>query len=150
MEGKTPNFFTVTFLINFHKKFLYIKGVCETENSKRSLRLNNPMEYQEKSAIDKDGKKVTWRHPGGKLRRLGPQALTDKELLAVILGSGSSGRTAEEIADEIIYKHYSLQGLMGKSISELMAVKGLKEVKATQIAAVFEVARRIVKALEKE
>ncbi len=39
---------------------------------------------------------------------------------------------------------------MGKTISELMTIKGLKEVKATQIAAVFEVARRIVRALERE
>jgi len=106
--------------------------------------------YKEKKVIDREGKDVIWRHPGGKLRRLGPASLTDTELLTVILGSGSSGRSAEEISNEIISKYYSLQGLMGKTIGELMAVKGLKEVKATQIAAVFEVSRRIVKALEKE
>ena len=98
----------------------------------------------------KDSATQKWQHPGGKLRRLGPNSLTDAELLAVILGSGSSGRSAREIADEIINKYYSLSGLMGKTISELMKIKGLKEVKATQIAAVFEVARRIVKTLEKE
>jgi DNA repair protein RadC len=57
---------------------------------------------------------------------------------------------SEDIAEEIISKYYSLPGLMGKTIGELMTIKGLKEVKATQIAAVFEVARRIVKALERE
>ena len=98
----------------------------------------------------KDSSSQKWRHPGGKLRRLGPNSLTDAELLTVILGSGSSGRSAEKIAEEIISKYYSLPGLMGKTISELMKIKGLKEVKATQIAAVFEVARRIVKVLEKE
>ena len=108
------------------------------------------MEHQAKKFIDKEGKEIVWRHPGGKLRRLGPTSLTDAELLTVILGSGSSGRSAEEIANEIISKYYSLQGLMGKTIMELMAIKGLKEVKATQIAAIFEVARRIVKALERE
>jgi len=108
------------------------------------------MKYQEKKKVNQEGKEVAWRHPGGKLRRLGPTSLTDTELLTVILGSGSRGRTAEEIAEEIIGKYYSLPGLMGKSIGELMAIKGLKEVKATQIAAVFEVARRIVKALERE
>jgi DNA repair protein RadC len=108
------------------------------------------MKYQNKTAVTKQGEEVSWRHPGGKLRRLGPSSLTDVELLTVILGSGSSGRSAEDIANEIVSKHYSLQGLMGKSISELMAIKGLKEVKATQIAAVFEVARRVVKALERE
>jgi DNA repair protein RadC len=108
------------------------------------------MNYQEKKVVNKEGKEVVWRHPGGKLRRLGPTSLTDTELLTVILGSGSRGRSAQEIADEIISRYYSLQGLMGKTIGELMTIGGLKEVKATQIAAVFEVARRIVKALERE
>ena len=108
------------------------------------------MKYQEKKLVNKEGEEIVWKHPGGKLRRLGPTSLTDTELLTVILGSGSSGRSAIDIANEIINKYYSLPGLMGKSISELMAIKGLKEVKATQIAAVFEVARRIVKALERE
>jgi len=100
--------------------------------------------------LNKEGREVTWHHPGGKLRRLGPTSLTDTELLTVIIGSGIRGRPAEEIAGEIIGKYYSLQGLMGKTISELMTIKGLKEVKATQIAAIFEVARRIVKVLERE
>jgi DNA repair protein RadC len=108
------------------------------------------MKYQEKKAVNKEGKEIIWKHPGGKLRRLGPPSLTDAELLTVILGSGSAGRPAEEIAGEIINKYYSLQGLMGKTIAELMTIKGLKDVKATQIAAVFEVARRIIKALERE
>ena len=108
------------------------------------------MAYKEHKLVDKEGKEVVWRHPGGKLRRLGPTSLTDTELLSVILGSGSRSRSAEEIAGEIINKYYSLQGLMGKTIGELMAIKGLKEVKATQLAAVFEVARRIIKALERE
>lgn len=108
------------------------------------------VKHQEKKTLNKTNKEVIWQHPGGKLRRLGPTSLTDAELLTVILGSGSRGRSAEEIANEIVSKYYSLQGLMGKTINELMAIKGLKEVKATQIAAVFEVVRRIVKALEKE
>jgi DNA repair protein RadC len=89
-------------------------------------------------------------HPGGKLRRVGSPSLTDTELLAVILGSGTKGHSAIKISEEIMDKYYSLSGLMGKSINDLMKIKGLKEVKATRIAAVFEAARRIVKALEKE
>jgi DNA repair protein RadC len=108
------------------------------------------MVYKERKVVDKGGREVVWKHPGGKLRRLGPSSLTDVELLTVILGSGSVGRSATDIANEIINKYYSLSGLIGKSINELMNIKGLKEVKATQIAAVFEVARRIVKLLERE
>ena len=108
------------------------------------------MEYREKKLVNKEGTEIVWRHPGGKLRRLGPTSLTDTELLTIILGSGIRGRPAEEIADDIISRNYSVPGLMGKTIGELMTIKGLKEVKATQIAAIFEVARRIVKALERE
>jgi DNA repair protein RadC len=108
------------------------------------------MKYQEKKLVNKEGKEVAWSHPGGKLRRLGPSSLTDAELLTVILGQGTKERSAEEVANDIISRYYSLPGLMGKTIGELMTIKGLKEVKATQIAAVFEVARRIVKALERE
>lgn len=106
--------------------------------------------YEKRTATNKEGKSVSWQHPGGKLRRLGPASLSDSELLAVIIGSGISGRPAQEIANEIITRYHSLPGLMGKTISDLMAIKGLKEVKATQIAAIFEVVRRIVKALERE
>lgn len=102
------------------------------------------------SEITKDGEKVLWRHAGGKFRRLGPESCTESELLAIVLGSGSKGKTALQIAEEILEKHHSLYGLMGISLKELMQIKGLKEVKATQLAAVFEIARRIVKYLEKE
>ncbi len=44
----------------------------------------------------------SWRHPGGKLRELGPQALTDAELLAILIGTGIPGRSAEAIAREVI------------------------------------------------
>lgn len=105
---------------------------------------------ESKQAINKNESLVTWQHPGGKLRRLGPSSLNDSELLAIILGSGGRGKSAKDISDEIIDKYHSLQGMMGKTIKELMTIKGLKEVKATQLAAVFEVARRILKSLERE
>lgn len=94
--------------------------------------------------------KVTWRHPGGKFRRAGPSSCSEAELLAIILGSGSSGKSAEQIAEAILGKYGTISDLMGASLKELMTIKGLKEVKATQVAAVFEVARRILKHLEKE
>ena len=103
-----------------------------------------------KTAITGEGKKVEWRHPGGKFRRSGPNHCTEAELLAIILGSGSGGRSAEEIANEIVDKYHSLVGIMGKTLRELMGIRGLKIVKATRIAASFEIARRIVKELERD
>jgi len=41
-----------------------------------------------------------WRHPGGKLRELGPESLTDAELLAILISAGIKGKPAEKIAEE--------------------------------------------------
>lgn len=109
--------------------------------------MGNKIVYSE---IAKVKKEISWNHPGGKFRRLGPDSCTESELLAIILGSGARSRTAQQIADEILDRHHSLYGLMGISLKDLMEIKGLKDVKATQLAAVFEIARRIVKYLEKE
>ncbi len=102
------------------------------------------------SGITKNGKEVLWKHAGGKFRRFGPDSCTESELLAIVLRSGSKGKPSLQIADEILEKYHSLYGLMGISLKELMEIKGLKDVKATQLAAVFEIAKRIVKYLEKE
>ena len=99
---------------------------------------------------DKNKQEISWRHPGGKLRRAGPAACGEAELLAIVLGQGSRGRSAEAIAQEILDKHGTLVDLMGLSLRELMEIQGLKDVKATQLAAVFEITRRIVKHLEQE
>ena len=100
--------------------------------------------------IAKSSKEVFWHHAGGKFRRLGPSACTETELVAIVLGSGVKDKPAQQIADEILEKYHSLYGLMGIPLKDLMQIKGLKEVKATQLAAAFEIARRIVKYLEKD
>lgn len=41
---------------------------------------------------------VTWKHPGGKFRRAGPGSCSEPELLAIILGSGSRGKSAEQMS----------------------------------------------------
>ena len=40
-----------------------------------------------------------WSHAGGKLRELGPESLTDAELLSILISSGIKGKPAEKIAD---------------------------------------------------
>ncbi len=93
---------------------------------------------------------ISWNQAGGKLRRQGPAACSESELIAIVLGSGIRNKTAQQIAEEIVDKYHSLYGLMGVSLKELMQIKGLKEVKATRLAAAFEISRRIVRHLEKE
>lgn len=85
-----------------------------------------------------------WHHPGGKLRELGAASLTDAELLAILISTGTKNKPAEKIADEIIQKFGSFKGMANQPLSKFLAIKGLGDVKAIRIAAAFEIARRIV------
>jgi len=91
-----------------------------------------------------------WRHPGGKLRELGPEALTDVELLAILISSGIKGRPAEKIAEEILEKFGSFRGMANQPLKKFLEIKGLADVKVIRIAAAFEIARRIVKEVLEE
>jgi len=50
----------------------------------------------------------TWDHPGSKLRELGTESLTDAELLAILISTGTTGKPAEKLAQEILDKFGSL------------------------------------------
>jgi DNA repair protein RadC len=94
--------------------------------------------------------KASWNHPGGKLIELGPATLTDEELLAILIGSGYRGSSAQEIAKELLYKYGSLSVIMGKKLYDIAQIEGLGDVKGVRIAAALEVVHRIAKALERE
>jgi DNA repair protein RadC len=91
-----------------------------------------------------DSSTQTWRHPGGKLRELGPENLTDAELLSILISSGIKDKPAEKIADEILAKFGSFKGMANQPYRNFLTIKGLGQVKAIRIAAAFEIARRIV------
>ena len=84
-----------------------------------------------------------WRHPGGKLRELGPESLTDTELLAILISFGIKAKPAEEIADEVLTKFGSLNGMANQPLQKFLEIKGLGDVKVIRIAAAFEIARRM-------
>ncbi|MEW6676257.1 MAG: UPF0758 domain-containing protein [Nitrospirota bacterium] len=86
----------------------------------------------------------TWIHPGGKLRELGAESLTDAKLLAILLSTGTKGKTAEEVAKEILNKFGSFKGMANQPLEKFLQFKGLGDVKIIRIAAAFEIARRIV------
>ena len=87
----------------------------------------------------------TWQHPGGKLRELGAQALSDAELLAILISSGIKGKPAEAIAQEIIGHFGSLSGMARQPLETFLQFKGMSDVKIIRIAAAFEIARRLAK-----
>lgn len=84
-----------------------------------------------------------WKHPGGKLREEGAANLTEQELLAILISTGIKGKSAEKIAEEILQKFGSLEGLANQPLERLLEIKGLSDVKIIRIAAAFELARRL-------
>ncbi|HXX80214.1 MAG TPA: UPF0758 domain-containing protein [Thermodesulfovibrionales bacterium] len=91
-----------------------------------------------------------WTHPGGKLRELGAESLTDAELLSILISTGTKGKTAEEVAKEILDKFNSFKGMANQPLENFLEFKGLGDVKIIRIAAAFEIARRIVNQVLKE
>jgi len=89
-------------------------------------------------------KEQKWRHPGGKLREHGAENLSDAELLAILISTGIKGKTAEEIAEEILAKFGSFKGIANQPLEKFLGIKGLADVKIIRIASAFEIARRIV------
>ena len=76
----------------------------------------------------------------------GPSSLSDQELLAVIIRSGTKGASAVFLADQILHLESGNSGLLGichLSVSELMTVPGIGQVKAIQLKCVGELAKRI-------
>jgi DNA repair protein RadC len=89
--------------------------------------------------------KAKWKHAGGKLREKGADSLTDQELLAILISSGIKGRSAKNIAEEILMQYGSLQGLANQPLEKLLDIKGISDVKIIRIASAFELARRLSK-----
>ena len=85
-----------------------------------------------------------WRHPGGKLRELGPEMLSDAELLAILISAGIKGKPAERIAEEILARFGSFKAMANQPLHKLREIKGLGSVKIHRIAAALEIARRML------
>ena len=89
------------------------------------------------------------QRPREKLIKEGAESLSDSELLAILIGSGTKGKSAIDLANDVLSKYHSFRGLAGRTIEEIKEIKGLKEAKILNIAAAFEIARRIVEEVQK-
>ena len=83
--------------------------------------------------------------PRERLLAQGAARLTDAELVAVCLRSGIRGKSAVDLARELITQFRGLSGLLGAEVPDLRRVKGLGAAKAAQLAAVLELARRALR-----
>ncbi|TAH03547.1 MAG: DNA repair protein RadC [Sphingobacteriales bacterium] len=81
--------------------------------------------------------------PREKLLLKGRRALTDAELIAILIGSGSVTETAVELSKRILHQYSNDLSVLGKqSVTELCKFKGIGEAKAIAIIAGLELGRR--------
>jgi DNA repair protein RadC len=78
------------------------------------------------------------RRPREKLRERGGQALTEAELLAIVLRSGYRGKSAVEVAQRLLTKH-TLASFLAQPIGTLQAQKGIGPVTAVTLTAVWNI-----------
>jgi len=93
------------------------------------------------------------QRPYEKFLLSGANALSDAELLAIILRTGTFGTSSITLADEVLDCHDGFKGLIGLqhlSMKQLRDIKGIGEVKSIQIKCIGELSRRIAKAIAKE
>jgi DNA repair protein RadC len=86
--------------------------------------------------------------PREKLIKKGPEYLSDGELLAIVLRTGTSNnnnsRSALDLAKAILARFKNLNGLLDASAAELTEIKGIGQAKSAQIIAALELGRRAV------
>ncbi|PVE05727.1 DNA repair protein RadC [Limnohabitans sp. Rim28] len=87
--------------------------------------------------------------PREKLLARGPQALSDVELLAILLRTGMAGKNVFQLAEELLGPD-GIAGLLHASVHSLKMVKGLGPAKQAELLAVFEMARRALSQRLKE
>jgi DNA repair protein RadC len=93
-----------------------------------------------------DGMLAQWPagdRPRERLYWNGPDALADAELLALQLGSGRRGRSAVDVAREVLAAYGSLNDVAAREAAELARLPGVGRAKAARLAAMFEVSRRL-------
>ncbi len=90
--------------------------------------------------------------PRERLKKVGVNNLTDKEVLSILLKTGTREKNVNELSIELL-KKYDLIDLKNITLSDLTKIKGIGEVKALELIAALELGKRIFlrdsKALQK-
>ena len=81
--------------------------------------------------------------PYERLQEYGEASLSDSELLAILLNSGRKGKTALDLAQQLLASAGGLRLLAQSSLAELQLVPGIGQVKAMRLKAAFELGRRL-------
>lgn len=82
--------------------------------------------------------------PREKLLKHGEHTLSNAELLAILIRTGTSGKSAVDIARELLQKFKTLRAMSGVDVTEFKQISGLKDAKISQIKAAIELGRRMM------
>lgn len=92
--------------------------------------------------------------PYERFERFGPENLTEAELLAIIIRTGTKEKSALQVAEEVLklarYPKEGLLGLYDMSVEDLESVSGIGRVKAVKLKCLTELSKRISRAKAKE
>jgi len=88
--------------------------------------------------------------PRERLRDYGPQALSDAELLAILLRVGVQGMNVIQLAQKLLGDHNGWPGLQRLDFADLCRVHGMGEAKAAHVKAAIEIGRRLLLAAPDE
>lgn len=88
--------------------------------------------------------------PRERLAQLGPEALTNGELVAILLRSGVPGLNALQLAQRVLMESGGLTGLHRTSFDQLRRYRGLGPAKAAQLKSAVELGRRLAVATPEE
>lgn len=80
--------------------------------------------------------------PQERLIRYGPESLSNSELLALILRTGTAEENIIILCNRVLKEANGLNGLLNYSLEEFIKLKGIKTAKAAQLMALAEISRR--------
>ena len=83
--------------------------------------------------------------PREKFLEKGPATLSDVELLAVVLKSGTKDKDVLDLASEVMKTYFNFNNLLNCRYNDLTKIKGIKKAKAIEILAIMEIAKRMQK-----
>jgi DNA repair protein RadC len=83
--------------------------------------------------------------PHQRMENFGAAALSDTELIALMLHAGAKGERVLKLASQLIAKAGSIGGLANWHLTDFTQIKGIGSAKGRQLAAVLEIGRRMIK-----
>jgi len=86
--------------------------------------------------------------PRERMHQFGPEALSNAELLAIILRTGSRGESALRLGEKLLSTFSGLAGVARARLPQLSTIPGLGAAKAAQIKAAFELGKRLAASVD--